>query len=216
VRTVEDGVLTLANPAEGYAGIFETLTERQFYNVGPCSAVWLAPEEDMAEIARLNGVVADQTNLLPATGRVVTAMQHAQFRRDRPVNQYPGQTVGQFLPAIRPYLAIALGAGSPCPDSAPRCRYDARPEPRSDGTVVQRAARAIVVVAAARAKVLAARAGHERLLATATDRGDDVTLRMHGDSPYRCATAGVVDATPGQSCAKYDSRFWRSYARNGG
>jgi hypothetical protein len=64
VRAVEDGVLTLANPAEGYAGIFETLTERQFYNVGPCSAVWLAPEEDMAEIARLNGVVADQTNLL--------------------------------------------------------------------------------------------------------------------------------------------------------
>jgi hypothetical protein len=64
VRTVEDGVLTLANPAEGYAGIFETLTERQFYNVGPCSAVWLAPEEDMAEIARLNGIIADQTNLL--------------------------------------------------------------------------------------------------------------------------------------------------------
>jgi hypothetical protein len=64
VRAVEDGVLTLANPAEGYAGIFETLTEREFYNVGPCSAVWLAPEEDMAEIARLNGVVADQTNLL--------------------------------------------------------------------------------------------------------------------------------------------------------
>jgi hypothetical protein len=64
VRTVEDGVLTLANPAEGYAGIFETLTEREFYNVGPCSAVWLAPEEGMAEIARLNGVVADQTNLL--------------------------------------------------------------------------------------------------------------------------------------------------------
>jgi hypothetical protein len=64
VRRADGDVLALANPAEGYAGIYDTLTAQQFANVGPCSAVWLGPEADMATLAQLERQVADAVNLL--------------------------------------------------------------------------------------------------------------------------------------------------------
>lgn len=66
----EDGTLELANPAEGYTDIYETLDQAQFNRVGPCSAVWVEVE-DMARIQELeqqvqekNAQIAEMDSLL--------------------------------------------------------------------------------------------------------------------------------------------------------
>lgn len=41
VRGVSDGLLWIANSAEGYKGVYSTLTREQFNALGPFSCVWL-------------------------------------------------------------------------------------------------------------------------------------------------------------------------------
>lgn len=48
-RVGDDGALELANPAHGYGGLFETMTEAQFYQFGPASCVWILPAHDEDE-----------------------------------------------------------------------------------------------------------------------------------------------------------------------
>lgn len=62
VRGVDtDGALLLANPAEGYKGIYGRLTEFDFAKLGPFAAVWIAlpTEDEMADCSELESQLSE-------------------------------------------------------------------------------------------------------------------------------------------------------------
>jgi hypothetical protein len=88
-RDEEAGVLLLANPADGYAGIHETLSEAQFRQVAPCTAICIPAthEEDPVVIEQLRAQIVDAENLLSNIqgawiDAVVSAIEDAKADED--------------------------------------------------------------------------------------------------------------------------------------
>lgn len=64
-----DGNLRLSNPADGYAGIYETLTAANFAVVSPVAAIWLPVDtEDEVTQAEYDALKAELTDLQNYTG----------------------------------------------------------------------------------------------------------------------------------------------------
>jgi len=86
-----DGSLALANPAPGYRGVYDVMTEAQFRQWAPWSAVWIEVEEELAP----PGEVEED----PAMIEELTAQLAEAQRKYDELNNYSSHAFNVLLPS---------------------------------------------------------------------------------------------------------------------